>query len=705
MELSGDTRRGWSVVGGVLLSLVTTTAWAADDVVDEVIVVANRPTTVGKLDVPLREQPQNVSVISRETLEEFGKPRIEDIAYSTIGLQPVALQQGATSYGFFLRGFNGAPIITDGYYSSNNAFGSVGIVDMSTVESVEVLRGPASLLYGQGNPGGVINISSKAPSPSFGLNLATIADEHGARRFEGDLTGPIAASVNGRLVAVLEDSDTFRDFINHERRLFAPQLVAQVGDDLQLKLQYTYDDFRYVPDNGPGINPDLIANLPVERSVQEPDLGHVRAVNQHLRAEADWRFADDWRARIGFFGHKSRLPDGNAEIDPGDTLFDTTISRVYITTINADDNGAEDAMLTAQVLGRFSTGPLTHNMTAAVDYIDNRSKYDYAYYAFTPIDYAAPVYTRGPVVPDPALLLFTGAGAFKSTVEAAYVQDLISIGDQWKVLLGFRTEDIETKGYADPDATVRTNTTSASKTTPRFGVVFDVNDALTAYASYSEAFVPNYGLSFAGDPFKPEESRSYEIGIRQQFGNDLLLTAAAYDIEKENILVVDPVNDGFNINAGVARSKGVEIELEGRLTDDWRLTAGLAYNDAKITESSDAAFPEGDTLPAAAEWSALLNTRYTLSGGALDGLTVGANLSYASERPYVLPNTDLNLDAYVNAALFASYAITEAFEVQLNVKNLADERILLANGYGRVQFEPSRTVFLLLRYELGSLAN
>ena len=689
----------------VSLAAVSTAAIAAEDVVDEVIVIANRPTTVGKLDVPLRDQPQNVSVVSRETLEEFGKPRIEDIAYSTIGLQPVALQQGATSYGFFLRGFNGAPIITDGYYSSNNAFGSVGIIDMSIVDSVEVLRGPASLLYGQGNPGGVVNISSKLPSSSFGMNLATIADEHGARRVEGDITGAIASSVDGRLVAVLEDSDTFRDFINQKRRLFSPRLSARIGNDVEVKLQYTYDDFRYVPDNGPGINEDLIANLPLERSVQEPGLGHIRAVNQYLRLEADWKFADDWRARIGFFGHENRLPDGTAEIDPGPTLFDTTISRVYISTIEADNNGAEDAMLTAQVLGRFSTGKLDHNVTAAVDYIDNRSKYDYAYYDYTPIDYAAPVYTDGPVVPDPALLLFSGEGAFKSSVEAAYVQDLISIGDQWKMLLGFRTEDIETRGYADADATIRTNTTSASKTTPRLGVVFDVNDATTLYASYSEAFVPNYGLSFAGDPFKPEQSRSYEVGLRQQFGNDLLLTAAIYDVEKQDILVVDPENDGFNINAGVARSTGAELELQGRLTDAWRISAGLAYNDARITESSDAAFPEGDTLPAAAKWSALLNTSYAVSGGVFDGLTVGANLSYASERPYVLPNTNLDLDAYVNAALFAMYSITDAFQVQVNVGNLADDRILLANGYGRVQFEPSRTVFVLLRYELGSLAN
>lgn len=679
-------------------------AGAADAVLDEVIVTANKPTIVGKLDVPLRDQPQSVSVISREAIEEFGAARIEDVAYATIGLQPVALQQGATSYGFFLRGFNGAPIITDGYYSSNNAFGSVGIIDMATVESVEVLRGPASLLYGQGNPGGVINLTTKAPRPEFGLSADTIFDDHGGRRFEGDITGRVADGLDGRLVAVLEDSETFRDFIEHKRALFAPQLAAQLGDRVRVRAQYTYDNFRYVPDNGPGINEDLIFRLPIERSVQEPDLGFVRAVNQQARVDVDVALTSNWTMRLGAFGHRSRVPDGNAEIDPDVTLFDSTIGRVYITTIEPGNNGAEDSMLTLQVLGRFDTGPLAHNMTAAVDSIDNRSKFDYAYYAFAPLDYAVPVYTRGRIVPDSDLLLFTGEGAFKSTNEAIYFQDLMSIGDRWKLLVGARRENIKTTGYADPAAKIETNETDASKTTPRFGIVYDVDDSLTVYASYSEAFVPNYGLSFAGEPFKPEQSRSYEVGARKQIGSHLLLTTALYDIEKENILVVDPQNDGFNINAGVARSKGIEAELQGRLTDNWRASFGAAYNDAEITKSSDEFFPVGDTLPAAAHLSALANSRYSFTG-ALEGLTLGANASYTSSRPYVLPNTQRDLESYVNVNLFATYAISEAFEVQLNVNNLTDERILLANGYGRVQFEPTRTVIASFRYRMGSLAN
>lgn len=679
---------------------------ATADRPDTIIVTANRPTTVGKLDVPLREQPQNVSVITRETLDDFGKPRLQDIAYATVGLQPVALQQGAQSYGFFLRGFNGAPVIVDGYYSSNNQFGSVGIVDMATVESAEVLRGPAALLYGQGNPGGVVNLTTKQPLDRFGASALFNLDQYGARRLEADITSPIAEGIGARVVGVYENSETFRRFIDQDRRLISPRVTAKIGGLAEIRLQYTYDDFRFTPDNGPGINPDLVANLPVRRSVQEPGLPKNRAVNKTFRAEADVNFAPGWKARVGYYDHNSTQPRGNLEIDPGSTISGTLIARDLITTIDADNNGAKDDMLTGQILGDFTTGPLRHRLTVAGDLIHNSSKYDYAYYSFTPIDYANPVYTPGPIVADPANLQFDGQGAFKSKVRAVYAQDLISIGEHLKVLVGLRHEKIETLGFADADATIPAGTqTSAKRTTPRFGVVYDTKSGLTFYGSYSQAFVPQYGLSRTNEPFQPEMSRSYEVGLRKQFGEDMMLTAAVYDIRKKNILVVDPADTNFNINAGVARSRGFEAELQGRVAPGWRIALGLAYTDAKIIRSVDPAFfPEGDRLPAAAKWSGLVNSTYTVQEGALEGLKLGGNLSYTGRRPYMLPNVAPTLDAYAKIDVFASYTIADTVELQLNVNNLSDERILLANGYGRVQFDQPRTVILTARWKLGALA-
>lgn len=687
----------------LLMLASSSLAAGQDSTLDEVIVTANRPTSVGKLDVPLMDQPMNVTLISAESLETLGKPRLEDIASRTVGLQAVAPALGVTNYGFFVRGFNGAPTIVDGYYSSVNAFGSVGVFDMATVESVEVLRGPASLLYGQGNPGGIVNLTTKKPRDVFGAALDVFGDEHGARRIEGDVTGPVADFATLRAVGVLEDSDTFRDFVTHERQLIAPTLFIDAGERADIKLSYVYDRLKYGADNGPGFNADLIANLPVERNIGEPWLEPIVAVNQSLRAEIDVQLADEWTARAGYFANRGRTPDGTREIDADVTDSGTLIYRTFNQTA-ADKNGADNYMITAQLLGKLATGALDHTLTAAIDYIDNRTKYDYEVSGIdTLFDYAHPQYSNGLL---PMTFWYGGEGAFRTYVRAAYVQDLFSIGDRWKALIGVRRDDIATVGYFDAAATLRYPENSDEQaTTPRVGVVYEPTDRTTLYASFSEAFVPLIGSDRFDNPFKPEESRSYELGVRQQFGGRLLLTATVYDIEKKNIIVVDPADTNYNINAGVARSQGFELEVGGRITEGWRVNAGLAYTDARIEESVDPDyFPEGDRLPAAARWSALLNTRYRF-GGALNGLEIGGNIAYTGERQYMVPNTERELDAYTRIDVFASYEWSERFELQVNINNLTDERILLANGYGRAHFDPPRTMGVSVRYKTASLAN
>jgi iron complex outermembrane recepter protein len=685
-------------VAGATLFLSVNFQIAAQDALDEVIVTAGRPTSVGKLDAPLKDQPQNTTVISRSALDALGAPRVEDITYSTVGIQAVAPAQGVTNYGFFVRGFNGAPTIVDGYYSSVNAFGSVGVFDLATVESVEVLRGPASILYGQGNPGGIVNLTTKTPMDTFGATAKLLGDEHGARRFEGDVTGPLG-SAGYRVVGVLEDSDSFRDFVNHERRLIAPTLFVEAGDRAEFRFNYVYDRLEYSPDNGPGVNPDLITNLPVDSNVGEPWLEPIKLVSQSFRAEMDFRFNDAWKARLGYFNNRSRTPNGTREIDADATLSGTLISRTFNET-TAENNGFDNYMATLQLLGKFSTGAFEHNITAAIDYVDNRSTYDYNVSGIdTPFDYADPQYSDGTLAMTP---WYSGEGAFNSYVRGGYVQDLISIGDRWKVLAGVRRDDITTVGYADADATQRSQTSVEHSVTPRLGVVYQPSETSTLYASHSEAFVPLIGSDRFDDPYRPEESRSFELGLRQQFGASLLLTAAIYDIEKKNIIVVDPADTNFNINAGVARSRGGELELAGSFSPNWRITAGLAYTDARIEESVDPAFfPKGDRLPGTSKWMALLNSRYRFSSGPVAGLEVGGNIAYGSARPYVVPNNEIELDAYTRIDAFVSYDVNDSFEVQLNASNLTDERILLANGYGRAQFDPSRTVMLSMRYRVG----
>jgi iron complex outermembrane receptor protein len=700
-------------VGGSMIALLTAAAPAMAQQaptetptnVDSILVTVGKPTSVGKLDVPLRDQPLNVTVITSEILRDFGNVRIEDIGYATVGLQATASAGGAVGGGFFMRGFNGAPVITDGYYSGVNAFGTTGIQSMETIESVEILRGSAALLYGQGSPGGLVNLTSKRPQRAFGAAAHAYVDEHGGRYVAGDVTGPAGDRMSYRLVGALQDGDTFRDLVSNKRVLFAPSVELTPFDNLTLRGAYTYDDFEYRMDNGPGINPDLIADMDVGTNVGEPWVAKTNVINQTIRLEADWKFAESWTLRGGFFGHTGKMPGGNEEIDPDATLFGTTVDRYVYRSPDIHKPTADDYMATVQILGRFNTGSLVHNVTGAVDYIDQRTRYAYEAYSIAPpfnqFDYAANVHQTA----RPAMSLdYDGQGAFKTTVEAGYVQDLISLGEAWKVLVGLRRDKIVTTGYADIDASTETGVKDESKVTPRLGVVWKPVERLTVYGSYGESFSPLIGMDRSNQPFDPEESRAYEIGARWQIGAGLLLSGAIYDITKENLLVVDPIDTNYNINAGVARSQGFELELQGRVAPNWRVGAGLSYTDARITESLDPSLPNGDKLPGSSDWMALLNTRYEITDGPFAGLTLGGNASYGGKRPYMVPNTPVGLPAYTRVDLFASYPLGDSFEVQINVNNIADERILTANGYGRVQFDQPRTALLTLRYRIGSLA-
>jgi iron complex outermembrane receptor protein len=691
--------RGRLLCGVAVAALLSGDAWAQDDT-EEVLITASRPTSVGKLDAPLRDQPQNVTVVVRDTLDTLGAPRLEDLGYLTVGVQAVAPALGVFNNGFFIRGFNGAPVITDGYYANSGFDGSYSMQDLSTVESIEILRGPAALLYGQGNPGGIVNLTTKQPLQQFGLGVEANWSDIGKRRLSADVTGPIGdTGIGVRMQGVVEDSDTFRDFVSNERLLLAPAIAAQIGDRVDLRFNYTYDNFRYTPDRGPGSIPELIENLPIERNLAEPWLPKTRTITQEVRAQADFRITEEWTARAGYFAHWYHFDGSSAEVYFGALIPGTTlVERYYDLFRDSDQNKKWNDMLSFQLFGHANTFGLRHTLSAAYDRVYSESNYFIEEGVMDPIDYTNPVYSTGPA-PE-VFPAFEGANT--SVTDAFYLQDLIEIGAQWKVLLGVRHDEITQEGFLDAGYSLSTGEGTFSRTTPRVGIVFEPNELTTIYGSYSTAFVPLLGTTFDGDTFKPEESRSFEIGIRRQIGESLLLTGAIYDIKKENILVADPVHEFFNINAGTAKSQGVELELQGRITANWRVSAGVAYTDARITESADPLFPEGDRLPGASEWTLLLNSRYDFDGGMLQGLRIGGNIAYGGERPFSIPNDGLELDAYTRVDVFASYPIRNA-EIQLNVNNLFDERIQLANGYGLVQFDAPRTVLLTLRYRMGSL--
>jgi iron complex outermembrane receptor protein len=332
-----------------------------------------------------------------------------------------------------------------------------------------------------------------------------------------------------------------------------------------------------------------------------------------------------------------------------------------------------------------------------------RVKAFYLYEAFNgevgPIDYLNPVYSAGPIRPaDTAFFEYGGGGG--SRTQALYVNDLISLGERWKLQLGLRRDRLETDGYSDAQFTL-SDQQKRSKTTPSVGVVFQPTASASIYANRSESFLPQFGRTANGAILEPEIGKSFEVGVKQELlDRRLALTIAVFDIEKSGILTIDPNNDCCNINGGTARSRGLEVELGGRISRALELRAGVGTSDAKWTQSND--FPVGARLVGIPKVTAMLGATYRPQSETWVGSWFAADLAHAGKREWQPTGDPYKLPAYTRLDLAAGWKFDQ-WELQANLKNATDQRITLSNGYGLVAPDAPRTFALTLRYRSGAL--
>jgi iron complex outermembrane receptor protein len=693
------------LLGSAMLLAVPSTAQAqssqeevqADP--ETIVVTALRSrTTATRLDAEIRDLPQTITLIPKEILSDLAITRIEDIAYTTVGVTPTTPYLGAQSLGFFIRGFAGGSVLIDGFNAGVTFGQSQTIIDPAIAERVEILRGPASILYGQGNPGGIVNIATKRPLDEFGFAVDGLLSTDQQRRATIDVTGPLSDSLSVRFNGVYENSDSFRDFVENKRILAAPTIRFSPTDSLIIDLDYVFDRFEFTADRGGGSFPEIFNVIPRERNLSEPWLPNSRSTVHTLRGQMEYRFAPNWRARVSGSYFSANTPvQPEIGFFPGPIENTTLTGRYYIVS----DDEISDRTLTAQLLGNFDTGALNHNVIFSYENVK-------AFYSFLAlegvvgdIDILNPVYSAGPVQEADTL---SYEGANFTDYQAVYAQDLISIGDKWKVLLGLRWDQVNSGFFNDQARTDLFSTQRNNRVTPRAGLIFRPVETTTLFFSWSEGFLANLGTDRQGELFDPEESRSFEAGVKQElFDKRAAATFNLFHITKRNLLLIDPIDDNFSVNAGEVRSRGFEFEFDGRITDAWLLRGGVSYTDARVTESIDpATLPEGDRLPGNAPWMFNLNSRYQFEEGPLAGLRMGGNVARASSRASRIPNLAQPLDPYTKVDLFAGYELGNV-DLQVNLDNLFDERILLTNGNGLIQFDNPRRLLFSVRAKFGSL--
>ncbi|RHW18218.1 TonB-dependent receptor [Sphingomonas gilva] len=660
-----------------------------------------------KMDVPVLDTPFSVASYSDDFIKSLETTTIDQLYNYMTGVK----KAGNTGYDITLRGFKAGgddrnTILVDGLPGLTGRYGSPPTIG---VERIEVVKGPMSVLYGQNQPGGFINMITKKPEANQATRVELRGSTYAGHGIDPlDLNGfSIAADTTGafddggtvlyRLVGEYSNRDQFRDFTYDKGVYVAPSLTWNIGASTSLTAQLEYRKLEMSFDNGlVAPDRDLSRVAPITTRYQEPG---------DSRTEEGWsgsfhfshEFANDWELNASY---------RSIDYESGQKEFSSRPLRADDRTLTRRARQLETARgydyLDANLTMKFDTGPIKHQLLVGFnigkDTIDeDRVKFVNPGACPGPfcfdIDIYNPVYGQ---VPDFDSLPATNPGRpadaqqlthqlFTSETIGAYFSDLMSIGDHWKVSVGARAfRDKTTIEELRQDTPTQTKT--ASRTfLPSVGVMFQPTDKFTLYGSYSESYIP--ASPSANDinglnPFDPVEGKQYEVGAKTENLLDGALTATL------SLFRIDQVNslNRFDCPIGVcyqqigqARSEGIEFEANVSPVRNWQILLGYAYLDARITASLDPV-EVGQRLANTAEHSANMWTRYDFD----NGFGLGLGVSYTGDRAGFIPNSEnslpLELPAYTVVDLGLYYK-QENYSLNLKVGNLLDETYYESAGF------------------------
>lgn len=633
-------------------------------------------SSVMRSSASLQEVPQTINVIPAQVIRDQAPRNLDDALANVSGITQ-GNTLGSTQDSVMTRGFgdnrNGS-IMRDGMPIVQ------GRGMNATVDRVEVLKGPASLLYGIQDPGGVVNMVSKKPEltqyNALTLRGSTYGEGKNGSGGTFDSTGPLGDSgLAYRMVLDHEDEDYWRNFGTHRETLIAPSL-AWFGESTKLLFAYEHREFLTPFDRGTLIDPRTNHPLDISRKerLDEP-FNNMEGRSDLYHFEADHDLNDDWKAHFGYSWNRETYDASQVRV----TAIDTnkgTLTRSMDGTQNAIST---DRFTTASLEGKVNVLGMQHDLVFGVD-----DEYRKIYRedlirqkSLTTFSYLNPVYGRevaGTTVSAP-----DSAQTDELRSDSVFMQDSIHLNDQWILVAGGRFQEYDQ--YAGKGVPFKANTDSnGQKWVPRAGLVYRYTDALSFYGSYTESFKPNSTIApLSGSStvldgsIAPEEAKSWELGARLDLPGRVTGNIALFDIKKRNVLVANSEGPTTIYSAaGEVRSRGLEMDLTGQLSDHWSMIGSYAYTDAEVTEDPDY---KGKRLQNVAKNSGSLSAVYdfgSVIGG--DQLRVGAGARYVGERAGNAVN-DFDLPSYTVADAFATYDTRvegQKVKFQLNVKNLFD---------------------------------
>ena len=668
--------------------------------------VAKQSGTGSKTGTPIQEIPQAVSVIGREELDDRGVVnKVDEALRYTAGVSTQPFGTDPDTDWYYIRGFDASQtgVYLDGLNLFSYGFGGFQI-DPFMLERVEVLKGPASVLYGGANAGGIVNMTSKRPTDEPYYYTETGINTNGNAFGGFDVSDKVNedGTMRYRLTGKLAGGDGYTDYTHDFRGFIMPQLTISPDEDTKFTIWASYSGLDqlhtgngFLPYEGTVIDRPGVGKISRRFFPGEPDIDTGRYDQTMIGAELEHQFDGGWKLTSNFrYGHLEKYehfvyPYLWAALDPFTNPNGTKLQRIGF----EGDTTADTLAWDNRVENEFDLGGAQHKIMAGIDYryyrIDNVQNSIFgAGFPPQPVDGSLDVLNPVYGLPQPTMSPLYNEVVTMNQV-GFYAQDQIRFGDGWLVTLNGRYDFVHTDfdNKLSPAGSFKESDGAFSG---RAGLAYEFDNGLTPYVSAATFFNPLVGRGAQG-PLKPEEGEQYEAGIKYvpDF-MDASLTASIFHINKRNNTVsiaAPPWTDQL----GAVESRGFEVEGKVNIDDNWKLLASYAYTDTEVTKNDPNPSLVGKSLYVVPEHSASLWADYTVTDGPLDGLSLGAGLRYKGESWADEANTKkVPNSTVVDAAIRYK---KDDWTASLNVTNLFDKTYVEAcRGEGACGYGDARTI-------------
>jgi catecholate siderophore receptor len=644
-----------------------------------------KTTVGGKTPALIRDVPQSVTVINRAVLDAQGATSLTDALRNVPGITLSAGEGGAIGDNINIRGFSAR---TDTFLDGMRDRGQYAR-ETFFLDSVEVLKGPSSMLFGRGSTGGVINQVTKQATLSDLSEVGFGVGTDSYYRATADVNRKLSDTSAFRITALAHTNESTRDEIESKRYGIAPSLRFGIGTPTELTVSSVHQRREDIPDygfpftaGGTKANPakpidadeDNFYGFTDDNFDQDVDIVNVRV---------EHKFSP-------MLSLRNQTQFNSARIDASPTTITNAGAR------NRRDREIDDKSLFNQtdLIAKFDTGAVKHTLIAGLEvgreYYENQG---YDWVGEPDQSLTSPVYGPMPSSVTRNRSTFTDN---ESDTVAVYVNDQIDLSKQWKLVGGIRRDQFDFESTVTDSNTGAVTTRMARKdlmTSVRGGVIFQPTDTQSYYASYGTSFNPSAEtlvLSATNQSVDPEKNRSFEVGAKWDLlDGGLGLNAALFRVEKTNARTTDTLTSITTLDGDV-RVNGFELSAAGRLTSNWRILAGYTYLDGEIVEATDGT--KGNTLQNTPEHTASLWTTYRLT----PAWEIGGGAVYSSDR-YVNNANTSQVDSYTRYDATVAY-IQKSYDVRLNLLNLSDEKYFEVASGSRATPATGRSVVATLTY-------